>query len=309
MKPTCFVLFLIFSFSITFAQNNPSDAELKGPYLGLKTPGTSPEIFAPGIISTDTSEGCIGWGNDMEYFVFQRWINRQAKLYIMTNENGIWSEPKHLSNFDSYKIGDYTIAPDGKTIVFASNIFIEDIGHEGTGGNIWISTKTADSWTTPKHVGLEINSKYHDSYPCLAGNNTMYFFSRKPGGFGKSDLYVSTFVDGKYTEPANLGSTLNTEYHEWDTYVDPDETYMIFCSTKPTGLGDDDLYVTFRLENKGWSKPIHMGNEINTSKSENRPYVSPDGKYLFYTSTVTGNRDIYWISIKILDELKANNPE
>jgi Tol biopolymer transport system component len=47
-----------------------------------------------------------------------------------------------------------------------------------------------------------------------------------------------------------------------------------------------------------------MGNKINTEKSENRPYVSPDGKYFFYTSTIRGNRDIYWMDAKIIDALK-----
>jgi hypothetical protein len=72
----------------------------------------------------------------------------------------------------------------------------------------------------------------------------------------------------------------------------------------PRGLGEDDLYVTFKTREGEWCEPIHMGKEINTSESENRPYVSPDGKYLFYTSTIRGNRDIYWVDAKVIDGLK-----
>jgi len=79
---------------------------------------------------------------------------------------------------------------------------------------------------------------------------------------------------------------------------------MIYCSTMPKGLGDDDLYVTFKTEEGSWSDPVHMGNEINTNKSENRPYVSPDGKYLFYASTRRGNRDIYWVDARIINDFK-----
>jgi hypothetical protein len=72
------------------------------------------------------------------------------------------------------------------------------------------------------------------------------------------------------------------------------------------GLGEDDLYVTFRTENGSWSDPVHMGGDINSEASENRPYVSPDGKYFFYTSSVRGNRDIYWVDARILQKLKPD---
>ena len=105
---------------------------------------------------------------------------------------------------------------------------------------------------------------------------------------------------------AATANSLNTEYHEWDTYIAPDESYMIYCTMMPGGLGSDDLYVTFETNDGSWSKAVHLGNQINTEKSENRPYVSPDGMYLFYTSTIRGNRDIYWVDAKIIQELNQN---
>jgi hypothetical protein len=280
-----------------------------GLYLGQKPPGMTPELFAPNLITTDDGEGCSGWGNKMEYFVFQRWKDRKAKLYIMNQQDGIWSPPEPIPYLDNFEAGDFTIAPDGKTLVFASNIHLEEIGSEGEGGNIWVVKKTETGWTEPRHIGLGINTKYHDSYPCLAANGNLYFFSRRPGGYGDSDLYIAKFVDGEYQAPVNLGPKLNTEYHEWDTYIAPDESYMIYCSTKPEGLGEDDLYITFKHSDGTWSEPVHMGNEINTAKSENRPYVSPDGKYFFYTSTIRGNRDIYWTDAKIIEKLKSRKIE
>jgi len=276
----------------------------KGPYLGQKPPGKTPEIFAPGIISTNISEGCSGWGNHMEYFIFQRWLNRKPKLYIMNQVDGVWSKPRPLQFAEKYQIGDFTIAPDGKTLIFASKIFLNEIGPDSEGGNIWLVKKTKTGWTEPKPIGLEINTKYHESYPCLATNGNLYFFSRRPGGYGDSDLYISELKNGKYQSPVNLGPKLNTQHHEWDTYIAPDESYMIYCSTMPAGLGEDDLYVTFKTNDGSWSKPIHMGNKINSPKSENRPYVSPDGRYLFYASTKNGNRDIYWVDAKILNSYK-----
>ena len=302
MKNSLLALCLIaFSFGGGFPFQD-SLPNLTGPYLGQKPPGLKPEIFAPGIISTGIWEGCSGWGNDMEYFIFQRWIDEKSWLYIMNQDDGRWSKPKLLPFVEKYQVGDFTLAPDGKTLVFASNILIEEIGADGEGGNIWIVEKKPAGWTEPKHIGAPVNTKYHDSYPSLAANGNIYFFSRRPGGFGQSDIYMSPYIDGRYQTPVNLGSLLNTEAHEWDTYIAPDESYMIYCSTKPGGLGSDDLYAAFKTGDGSWSRPVHMGDEINSDKSENRPYVSPDGKYLFYTSTTTGNREIYWVDAKIIQD-------
>jgi len=283
------------------------DYKLRGSYLGQKVPGMTPELFAQGIITTDISEGCSGWGNDMEYFIFQRWIDGKSILYIMYQVKAKWTKPEVLPFVEKYRVGDFTISPDGKTLAFASNLLIDEIGSEGEGGNIWTVEKIPNGWTEPKHIGNPVNTKYHDSYPCIAANGNLYFFSRKPGGFGQSDLYMSEYKNDKYQVPVNMGEKFNTEYHEWDTYVAPDESYLIYCSMKPGGLGSDDLYISFREKDGSWGAPIHMGDEINSPESENRPYVSPDGKYLFYTSTKRGNRDIYWVSTEIFENIKIRN--
>lgn len=304
MKRQIVILCIIVSLPIVLSAQKSTSPVLKGDYLGQNPPETTPEVFAPGIICTDISEGCSGWGINMEYFIFQRWINRKSYLYITNQKNEIWSKPELLPYVEQYQIGDFTFAPDGKTLIFASNILIEEIGSEGEGGNIWIMEKTETGWTEPKQVGSPVNTKYHDSYPSLAANKNLYFFSRKPGGFGLSDLYLSKFVEGKYEEPINLGANLNTEHHEWDPYIAPDESYMIYCSMMPGGLGEDDLYITYKQNDGTWGRPIHLGNEINSEKSDNRPYVTPDGKYFFYTSNKNGNRNIYWVSTNIFSHFK-----
>ena len=92
MKRYIVYINLVFCISILFTPCNPQDdfPVKKGPYLGQKPPGITPELFVPGIITTDISEGCSGWGNDMEYFIFQRWINGKSRLYIMNQNDRIW---------------------------------------------------------------------------------------------------------------------------------------------------------------------------------------------------------------------------
>jgi len=276
-------------------------------YLDQKPPGTSPELFAPGIVTTEQSEGCSGWGTDPEWFLFQRWIDRKSVLFFRSKEAGGWSGAGRVPWAERYQVGDFTVGPDGRTLAFVSNLPIGGHGAVGEGGNIWIATRTPPGWTEPRPAGPAVNSDFHDSYPSLAASGALYFFSRRPGGFGQSDLYVSRRRGGQYLPAENLGRILNTDAHEWDPYVAPDESYLIFNSMKAGGLGGDDFYISWKTATGAWGDPVHLGPEINSPGSDNRPYVTADGRYLFFTSDRRGNRDIYWVDARILERFRPES--
>ena len=100
-----------------------------------------------------------------------------------------------------------------------------------------------------------------------------------------------------------LGAAINSEQYEADVFISPDESYIIFCSTRENGFGRGDLYVSFKNFDGTWSKTINMGAEINSSNYEYCPFVTKDGKYLFYTS----NQDIYWVSTDIIKKIKEKS--
>jgi Tol biopolymer transport system component len=303
-----FVIFVILVFgTIIFGTQEKSYeySEIKGPYLGQKPPGLIPQIFAPGIISTGLHEGSSGFNLHSTHFVFQRIENQKVMTYEMERNNGLWTKPKIVPFAHMMRNGDFVFAPDGRTLYFQSNTPIEGLEEEGTVSNIWVIKKTDTGWTEPRHLDFTINTKWPDSFASVTTDGTLYFFSRKPGGEGKSDLYRSNYINGKYTEAQNLGDLFNTEEHEWDPFVAPDESYLIFCSTKPEGYGSDDFYISFRNKDLKWSEPVNMGESINSQGSENRPYVTPDGRYFFFTSTKRGNRDIYWVDAKFIDRFRS----
>lgn len=298
---------LIVVMSIVLAQDKTSEFPvLRGPYLGQEPPGMTPVLFAPGIVTTEESDGCVGFGMGGNLFLFQRHIDRKSYTYEMIRKDNRWSPPEFIPFSDSHQVGDFALSPDGKTLYFQSRVFLEEIGTKSEGGNIWVAERMSSGWTEPKALGSAVNTKYHESYPCISEDETLYFFSRRPGGFGKSDLYVSKKVAGTYPEVENLGKVFNTSEHEWDPYISPDQRYIIFCSMKPGGLGEDDFYISFKYKDGSWTKPVNMGKPINSSASENRPWVSLDGKHFFFTSTRPGKgkRDVYWASAKIIDKLK-----
>ena len=139
--------------------------------------------------------------------------------------------------------------------------------------------------------------------PLTRRTEPIYFFSNRRGGKGRFDLYVCRFKDGRYGDAVNLES-LNTKSNEWDPFVSPDESYLIFCSTRPGGLGMDDLYITFKGADGRWGPAKNMGAEINSPGSENRPYLTHDGKFFFFTSTRNGNRSTYWVQAESIDRFR-----
>ena len=295
------LLSIIFVF-ISYTQQHDFPV-LKGPYLGQKPPGMIPEIFAPGVISTDVNEGCSGFLRNGTLFVFRqsRSDTDKREIFITEMKNGAWTRPV-AAPFDS--IGDFTVAPDGKTLYFTSRRSLYGKDGESESSNIWITEIKDGSWSEPRPLEYPVNTEHSDSYPSVTQDGTIYFFSRRPGGLGESDIYRSRLINGKYIEAENLGPVINTEEHEWDPFIAADESFLVFCSTKAGGYGRDDLYIAFRREDGSWTKPVNMGENFNSSGLDNRPYITPDGKYFFYVNAKRGNRDIYWVDAKIIENLK-----
>lgn len=291
-------------FTISLA--NPDDFPvLNGPYLGQKPPGMIPEIFAPGIISTTASEGCSGFSLDGKLFIFRRVLSRRTEvLLISALKNDRWEEP-YKAPFDSpFYEGDFTFAPDGKTLYFSSNRPLKEKERSTRYSNIWVVKRNTSGWSDPYALEYPINTEKHESYPSITKDGTLYFFRRDRDPESKADIWRSKLVNGKFTDPENLIKIFKNKWEELDPFIAPDESYLIFCSERPGGLGGHDFYIRFRLKDDIWTEPIHMGKKINTPASENRPYITLDGKYFFFTSNKSGNRDIYWVDAKIIEEFR-----
>jgi hypothetical protein len=116
--------------------------------------------------------------------------------------------------------------------------------------------------------------------------------------------------DGSFAEPVNVGLHINSEFGTGDTFVAPDESYLILSSRRPGGSGNGDLFVSFREEDGRWGEPINLGKSINTDQHEFCPMVTPDGKYLFFsrrwgaTWEETTAGDVYWVDARILDRFR-----
>jgi Tol biopolymer transport system component len=98
---------------------------------------------------------------------------------------------------------------------------------------------------------------------------------------------------------------VNSSQHDWDAFISPDESYIIFSSqSREDTLGKQDLYISFRDTDNLWLPAINMGAKVNSADDEICPSFSLDGKYFFFTSRRRGLADIYWIDARIVEELR-----
>ncbi len=279
------------------------------PYFGQKAPGMVPEVFAPGVVSTKAVELNGVFGPDGREFFFTRMVEGVDKIYHSAYESGKWSTPQPLALFpDNAKslAVDMSVSPDGRELYFLGQ-HPHAAAVEKPGLDIWMSRKVNGTWAAATVVPAPVSTDADEIYPVVVGDGSLYFESNRPGGMGKFDLYrAQRLADGRFAEPVNVGAPINSEHGTGDTFVAPDESYMVFSSRRPVGRGMGDLFVSFRQANGQWGEPVNLGEGVNTDQHEFCPMVTPDGKYLFFsrrwgaTWETTTAGDVYWVDAKIL---------
>ncbi len=295
MLVMCTMLLLtICSINISFTQ------ELKGPYLGQKPPGTIPEIFAPGIISTEKEwEACVSFSPDLKEMFFTRRAEIEGKenrLYYMKQINGKWTRPETPSFAKDVTEYEAIITPDGKRVYFSSAR--SKPAEVATRGRIWYARKTGAGWTEAQYADENIN----DGWAMYVSSNLKeeLFFT---GGYNKIyGVFKSESVNGRYSKPEHLPDEINGFHGASHPFIAPDNSYIIF-DAQTAEPAKPDLYISFRNRNGGWTKAVKFPETVNSTKTECIAVVSPDGKYMFFHR----NNDVWWVSTKIFEALKPED--
>ena len=171
--------------------------------------------------------------------------------------------------------------------------------------DIWYVKRGKNKWLEPKRMNSIINNERIQALPSVSANNNLYFLNYHENVTHSYGIYKSTFKHNQYSQPVPLPEQINSVYRDWTPFISPEEEYIIFSSHRPNGYGSGDLYISFADKYGNWSKPINLGEPINTPSQERFPMVSPDGKVLFFTrSTISNNDDIYWVKSSIIMRLK-----
>lgn len=249
-----------------------------------------PELFGEGVISTPEYELNASFSPDGNTFYFAKsapdfsfWMLVESDLV-----DGKWTKPEILPFSGKYSDADPFVSPDGTKLYFISDRPLNDTSTASKDLDLWVIDRKSDGWGVPQNLGPVVNSEKAEWFPCVTSSGTLYFSALRQDSKGGFDIYRSKLVDGVYSEPENLGDSINTKFFEIEAYVPPDESYIIFCSyNRPDGLGNSDMYVSFN--NLGvWTAARHLDALVNSSGQDRHMTVSPDGRYLVFTSTRGG---------------------
>lgn len=205
---------------------------------------------------------------------------------------------ENLGNAVNTPYNDYSpiISADGNTLIFTSNR-TDDPARAKANANyedIYVSTKNASGWTTPKLISSNVNIKYNDAAASLSPDGKTLFLYYEEG---EGDIYISTLSGDQWSKPEPLNKNINTSMF-WETCasVSADGKKLYFASNRPGGIGELDLYVS-QLDGKGqWGKAVNLGAVVNTPENEDSPFIHHDGVTLYFSSDghpSLGNSDIF----------------
>ena len=157
---------------------------------------------------------------------------------------------------------------------------------------IWYTENTTGKWQKPIKLSDKINAPGSNStQPCFAPGkdfDLLFFSSDRPGGIGKSDLWYCIIKDGKYHDPVNLGSIVNTPGDEITPfYIDSLQT-LYFSSDWHKGLGGFDIFYSKGKLNS-WTKPVNIGFPVNSSCNDLYFTVNSVDNDGFFTSNRSGS--------------------
>ena len=306
---------------------------LNGPYLGQKRPGPTPEIFAPGVLSLGFHEHNIAISPDGKEIFYVAASSDFSRYLIMTTrlKNGAWTMPEVAPFSGGRNDGAPSFSPDGKRLYFSSRRPHSAGGTAAGDFDIWYVDRKDDSWTDPLNLGEPVNTGQNEVNPSVMLDGTIVFQRIEKLGTLDWDLYMASPRNGAYGMPEKLPAPVNSEANEAGPFIAPDGSYLLFQSNRPGGYGVMDIYVTYRAKGGGWSEPANLGDKINSPFSDWGPVVSPDGKYLFFSSfrnitplparspehfefmksllgiSSPGKGTLYWMEATVIDALRPRD--
>jgi len=248
----------------------------------------SAKPFAEGIISTPNSLSGA-FSPDGNTFYFSRYFPELGDLQLImvsTLKDGKWSEPKRAP-FSSNSEGDVAMAPGGSRLFFFSCIARPGKVRDEKSGfsipDLWYVDISESGYSEAKPVGAAPDGSWTPLTigmlgASVAADGTLYCFQFfKDGKDTPSRLRKLRLENGRYSKVEDLGDVLNGSQSNGDTYIDPEQRFIIFNSRRkdPNGC----LWLSYR-SGESWTKPENIGVKIEDAIC---PLITPDGKSLMFS--------------------------
>jgi hypothetical protein len=292
MKPRCKTRYWIVAIVSVGCVQASAGPFAKGPYLGQTPPGSTAQVFAPGLICDTRPHQSEAFGHfsaDGNAFCF----NRLGYVYTAENTDQGWTTPKRIESIP-YRTWSCCLSPDANSIYFTYS-------YSSKRYSLHRCTRTSQRWSLPQELGPPFNSSGAYGGFSVAADNSLYFTA------GRGHFRVAPFVGNTWVEAINIPVDVEGSLKGCYPGIAPDGSFMVFYSIRPGAPGgtETDLYLTLRRPNGTWTRPRNMGPRINSGYYEFGARISPDKKYMFFTrsngwyvNSYSDTSDIYWVELK-----------
>jgi hypothetical protein len=298
-----YFIFLILVFALFLNACNTKKHKSKGSdsltteasYFGQNPPGMTAEIFAPGIVSINGRyEHGISFSPDLDEVYFS--ANNEDEVpdvYFSKLEGEKWTNPKK-ANFTKGK-KDAEMHP---FVSFSDNkIYFTAHNSDYTDTKIWYVNRLGNTWSN----AIKLDSPINDDelfYSNQSKNGDLFYTN-----VSKRKMYYAPNKNGKFAEVREV--EIEFGFHG---FISPSQDFLVVNARNKEDdqRKDNDIYVYFKEKDGTWSKPINLGNEVNSNFDETCPSITPDGKYLFFGryNEEGGLSNFYWVSTEIINKLK-----
>ncbi|WP_225870913.1 OmpA family protein [Pedobacter cryophilus] len=197
-------------------------------------------------------------------------------------KNPVAFKPENLGQSINTNDEEYfaALTSDESTLIFTRQIK----GKE----DFYRSLKVNNEWTSSNYLSPNINTpEFNEGAQCLSPDGQFLFFTgcTRPDGYGKCDIYVSQKEGNGWSTPVNLGFPINTKGWESQPSLSADGRTLYFVSDRKGGFGSYDIWKSTISDDGKWTMPENLGSNINTPYSEQYPFIHPDGRTFYFSST------------------------
>jgi outer membrane protein OmpA-like peptidoglycan-associated protein/tetratricopeptide (TPR) repeat protein len=229
----------------------------------------------------------------------ESWVYDDTQMRIEQCKNA----PKTIKKVVNYKVenlGEYVNTPypeysstfsnDYQYMIFTTRkprkvkqlsrrrYHVEDINEE-----VYEANYSNGTWIKSKLFRKPIPTWTHDASINLSedGNTLIYYVDNRNNG----DIYISKRDGDEWGKRMSIGENVNTkDYTECSAFITADGKTLYWVSNKPDGQGHKDMYKSTLDAGGKWSEGTNLGSKVNTAYDEDAPFVTPDGKKLYFSS-------------------------
>jgi|GEM_PF-124659 len=258
-----------------------------------------PELTNLGAnINTPADEYFPFLSNDLRkiYYTSRKNPSSDENLFFSAKHEGRWRRGQAVGNGFNTKEneGMVSLVRDGNRIYFTACQRQEVKG----ACDIWEANLTEKGFASANPLAGKANSGDWESQASIScDGSALYFASNREGGQGGTDIWVSRKLPGGiWGEPQNPGAEINTPCDEEGPFITNDGKVLYFSSNGHPGMGEQDIFMSRKMDSGAWGKPVNLGVPVNSSYRELGFFLSADEKTGYFASDRPegfGGMDIY----------------